>query len=59
MEAWTHFAGKRLMYAEWLKGVFTRNTIFVSHRVIQQRPTKLGSILILLDAVIRHGATQK
>jgi hypothetical protein len=41
------------------KGLFTRNTIFVSHHVVQQRPTKLGSILTVSDDVVQHGAIQK
>jgi hypothetical protein len=39
--------------------LFTRNTIFVTHRDIRQRLAKLGSILPVSDAVVRHGATQK
>jgi hypothetical protein len=39
------------------KGLFTQNAIFMSHRVVRQRPTQLGLILIWLDAVARHTAT--
>jgi hypothetical protein len=42
-----------------VKGIFTLSTIFVSPCVARQHPTKLGSILTVLDAVVWHGAAQK
>jgi hypothetical protein len=46
-----------------LATLVTRNTIFVLHRVVptyvQQRLTKLGSILTVSDVVVQHSTTQK
>jgi hypothetical protein len=38
-------------------GFITRNTIFLLHWVVRQRPTELGPTVS--DAVVRHGASQK
>jgi hypothetical protein len=40
-------------------GLFTGNSIFVSHHVIRKGPTHLGFILIWSDDVVQHGVTQK
>jgi hypothetical protein len=42
---------------ELIKGLFTRNMVFVSHHFARHCLTMLGLILIGLDAVIWHSAT--
>jgi hypothetical protein len=59
----SHYTAAALM--QWslafiIKGdLCTRNTIFVSRRVAQQHPTKVGSVLAVPDAAVQHGATRK
>jgi hypothetical protein len=43
----------------WNVKVLLNKNDFFLHRVLRQRPTQLGFILIWFDAVVRHGAKQK